>query len=1439
MSRSSGIVGLIEGAALTAVGGLIAAGTFGAGLPAAIPLLMAGVGMMISGVGSIIAGDTPSRGAVSTSKNSIQPWQVTYGQKWVPGTLVFDQVWGADNNMRDLVIVLAAHSIQSIDRLLFDMQFVQMNVPSVPGAAFPPTPRTPGYSTGPSNDGPTNGGYKIASIVRANDIITVTLVTSPANTIPFLQAGDQVILQDNNGGTLLSAHGATGKFQVSQILAFTPSGSQFASSFTILSGGAAFSITNNGQVKTTWPNYGNNIYAEWTDGSGVIGQASGTFDGMLNGTPWLGTGQRVTPNSPGPAGFGQNYNSNNRPVNPWTAFCSLQGKTAVFLRITGNTTLFPAGLPLISFLVHGKNDIYDPRLGPPTGIAKGGLAHFPSEYQVGDVLTIVGGGASEAQVTIVSIAQGIPYFRITDPGVGYKLPVQPQIDTTGGGGSGAIVLLTVTNGAITGLTILSGGSGYTSNFAATITGDGSGASVTLTVSGGKITGYSSLVGGSLYTVLATTGGSGTGATFQISKLGGSTGTLKYTANAALCNADHVSNSDWGFDFSYTGTLILADDGVGGAGAIIEAIVVNGVIVGLNILNGGSGYTSSFSPTIKGTGTGASVTLTISHGNVTGYTSLVGGTGYSDGSGPGIPIAPLIVAAQCCDEAQDTVVGGTEPLFSCNGTFDLMQSPGAVLEDLLTSCAGRHTLIGGQFVVWPGVWYGQNPTPVDLLAIAAGPPKWRPTVSIRDLYNGCKGTYISPYNKWQATDFPPYAQDALHGYTGPLQFEGDINLEVDPANRRRWLDIHLKFTTSSRQAQQTAKIELLRRRHSATGTFPLTMAAYNITAMDVISASHKFFGWDGSASPPTSKLLEVTADRFAMRRMESGGQEVMALGTEIDVQETDSNIYVWSIEEELTPQGYVQSTWPQAPFAERVCFPWSPGYVAPLPGDAAFPEGALGPGTFAMIPSFDADAQGNAIADLELRGYSPINNLDTGIAMPQISAVGSTAGGSLPDGLYAIIMTARNSGLSSYKDTDFLAPVVVYISGGSGNGSIAVTIENGSGDDGGDIYIAVLSPGTVFDQFNQTSYVWHKNQVVSPGGTSATVTTFDQSAQGGVDALFDHLAAAYMEVVHSGDFAVQIVSVTSNTVTLGTPGYIGADEYAGYTLSLLAKFDQTVPIIILNLPIVSNLAMANGLTTYTIGPNTNGDQIADLTTLLQPLDLVVMRYNATFTADSFTDNKIANAYYPSGADPETDDAAAGKYVAVVLSGADAGDVQPINAVSGSEIDTTGGGGSGAVIYSVCAGGKVVDLKILKGGSGYTSNFSVAIGGHGTGASATLTVSGGEITGYTDLIGGSNYYSICFQLAGQWATMPANGDMVIVCYVGVSPETPSGSLSASQPGIRASVTLPVQNVAGLTLLVLVRTEDINGNYGADSLAPKRDVYIFGAGGTTVVTASGSQV
>lgn len=72
-------------------------------------------------------------------------------------------------------------------------------------------------------------------------------------------------------------------------------------------------------------------------------------------------------------------------------------------------------------------------------------------------------------------------------------------------------------------------------------------------------------------------------------------------------------------------------GGGGTGAAAEAIVTKGVVTGITLTNGGSGYTSAPSISITGgTGTGAAATATVTNGSVTAVTVTSGGSGYVTG-----------------------------------------------------------------------------------------------------------------------------------------------------------------------------------------------------------------------------------------------------------------------------------------------------------------------------------------------------------------------------------------------------------------------------------------------------------------------------------------------------------------------------------------------------------------------------------------------------------------------------------------------------------------------------------------------------------------------------------------------------------------------------------------------------------------------------------------
>jgi hypothetical protein len=986
MSLLSGILKIVAGAAEIAGGALVEAGTLGGGTPLALFLIGSGAGMVFSGIGTLL-NNRPLSGYATAEKNPIGPWEVIYGQTRTGGICVYDNTWGDNDQMRDLVFVLAAHPCQSVDEVLFDMQRVQIDTTAIPTSA------KAGYSIATPVTGsgtsftPVQQTVNITSITRSADgVVTVVLSAN----IPYLTANDRITIQNVTTDASLN-----GTFPVAEIISQT--GSEVT--FTYLNGGTAVTIDSQGQAKTNWPDYGRNVYVEYLLGNQTLGQ---TFAGMTAGTPWQGTGKLVTPLSPENAG-------GTAAPNPWTAFCSLAGMTAVFVRLQYQQKYFPQGTPQISFLVTGKNDIFDPR----------------------------------------------------------------------------------------------------------------------------------------------------------------TSTYSYTTNSALCIADFLNQGD----------------------------------------------------------------LTDSRNRHP--------WGYGAAYGTEIDTTALTADANTCDEDVDLVIGGTEKRYTCNGRFNLEMRRGEILQNLLSSCGGRLTYTGGLYAVNPARWNTPISGTVDLQAIAAGPMKWSPTVSARDLYNGVKGTYISRFNGYVSGDFPYYAQDANHGYDPDdefPQYNGDINLAAD-GGQRRWLDIQLPFTTSSATAQRLAKIELLRRRHFGTGTFQCNMSAYQYVPLDVISCDSTFLNFSG-------KELEVSAVRLRSEKSNEG----WLLGTEIDLQETDSNIYVWSTEEELSPSGYVISNYPHNVVIEQVPYPWSPGYVSPLSGDAYEGMGA----SFGLQPIYGTDASGNGIIEMQIKGQSPINVLDKEIASPLCIVTGNTSGGSLPDGEYVVALTAADAGSAPFKLTDYQAFGHASISGGSGSGSISTAITWGSGDDGGKLY---MGRWTTFED----GYVFHHVADLDSSVSSHTITTFNQTTPGGIDTIFDHFSILLRQVVHSGPWAQVVAGVTSTTITIQGPtsASMTLNQWAGYNLAVLAKVDTTQEIPLIFIPIASSTASAtDGTFTLTVGGNSLSHTLPDLTTLLAPNDVVSMCFKATFSSTGFLDSGLENAFYPSGATSVD----AGN-VAVVLTGADVGDIQPIASVSG--------------------------------------------------------------------------------------------------------------------------------------------------------------------------------
>lgn len=835
------------GAALIAgaiVGTVLSGGTL---TPALLSTIVTGASLVIGGIGSLLTKGPPTPGIAS--RNPIAPWNVVYGRARVGGTTVYVEENGTTNKYLHQVIVLACHPCQAVDQLLFNNKRVVLDA-NGNSISFGDSTAVIGHQQ----------SQNIASITRVNDVVTVTLTAPlppPAGQDPAFQTlltGDMLSVQ--NVGV---DHSLNGTFTVTVVSPTV---------VTYISGGNPVTVTNQGQVYTLYPDWGDTVHMEV-----LLGTQTSTFPTLLAESNGL-----------------------------WTNEHLLSGRTCVYLRLKYGGQTYANGLPSIAFVIRGKNDILDPR-------------------------TNLTGYSENAALCIADyLAQKTFGFKAT---YGTEIPLPD--------------LIAAANICDEQVPIAAGGTEprYACNgqFALT-TKRGEVLQNLLTACAGRLT-YT----GGQFVIHP---GAWTGPTAKFGTRGRAfTGSdwIDFGGQAALYVQGDWSAGLWVYLTPASHGSVIAMVGAGSGDPSAAAPYVLAIRSGPAAANGspqfgleyvhdvgstsavvGHEYLLSPVSTIPSNSwvyVGASrnstaKTVSFYWGDGTTIYSL-GNAQYSNTPGIVAGEARLTLGAFYYVNLTNTPAAGdfnpsivqidqaymwgqnltaAQHMAAMTGTPDpglLLLNVTAIMDDpLVPSVSPVLGTIEG--IVHGGITQVSGPfIPISGLSSAAGPFQWKSKLSIRDLYNGVKGTYISPANNWQTSDIPPYAQDQLHGYSF------DANLAADGGDRR-WYEIQLPFTISTPAAQRLAKIELMRRRQQGTGTFAFNMAMYQATALDIVEFTLPVLGWN-------AKLLEITAHRFTLNDQSDKGQSVTVLGTEIDVQEANSSIYDWDPFEELSAQDFQQAALP--------------------------------------------------------------------------------------------------------------------------------------------------------------------------------------------------------------------------------------------------------------------------------------------------------------------------------------------------------------------------------------------------------------------------------------------------------------------------------------------------------------------------------------------------
>ena len=231
---------------------------------------------------------------------------------------------------------------------------------------------------------------------------------------------------------------------------------------------------------------------------------------------------------------------------------------------------------------------------------------------------------------------------------------------------------------------------------------------------------------------------------------------------------------------------------------------------------------------------------------------------------------FIASANTCDETVTvTNPSGTEKRFTCNGSFQLSQTPKVILENLLTTMGAGLIYSNGMFKLVPATYL----TPV----VTLNENNLRSGISINsrvsknELFNAVKGLYSEPANDYQPQNYPILT---------------NASYETEDNSERIYAEFDYPFTNSSRMCQRLSKIQLLKVRQQISFSANFDMTAFKLNVGDTVNITNARMGW-------SDKTFQVHDWSFSLQG-DDGRLEISC-----QFKETASAIYDFATENYTT------------------------------------------------------------------------------------------------------------------------------------------------------------------------------------------------------------------------------------------------------------------------------------------------------------------------------------------------------------------------------------------------------------------------------------------------------------------------------------------------------------------------------------------------------------
>ncbi len=253
--------------------------------------------------------------------------------------------------------------------------------------------------------------------------------------------------------------------------------------------------------------------------------------------------------------------------------------------------------------------------------------------------------------------------------------------------------------------------------------------------------------------------------------------------------------------------------------------------------------------------------------VADYLSIDEPLGVGAEYGTEIDATALIEAANICDEPVDLNAGGdTEARYRIDGSFD-ESTPSQIIEELTGAMAGAVIMQGNRFIIRAGAY--RTPTVTLSEDNIVGPVSVQTMVPLSDNFNGVRGVFVDPNKVFQPTDFPA------------VQVSEYVTIDD---NWESWADLELNYTMSPQGAQRIARALLEQNRRAVKVNLTVDATGFQLQPWDTVMLSIDKYGW----SSKSFLVAHIEIDPNA------------AWSVNLELRETDSDIYTWTYSNAQTP-----------------------------------------------------------------------------------------------------------------------------------------------------------------------------------------------------------------------------------------------------------------------------------------------------------------------------------------------------------------------------------------------------------------------------------------------------------------------------------------------------------------------------------------------------------